>query len=464
MSGIDAGLFFAENETTPLHIGSLSVFAGPAPSYGEVVRAVVSRFAPVPRYRQRVRRVPLDLGRPVWVDDPHFQVRHHVRHVAVPAPGGPEELRGIAGRVFGRPLDLTRPLWELWVVEGLAEGGWALISKVHHCLVDGVGGSALMTGLFDLTPDAPPAEAVPASPEAEAAPSGPALVLSGVLDTTAEQVRRLARLPWTVGQATGAAAGRFVGGVPAYARRALAGRGAPSLNGPNSPHRRWSWAETDLAAVRRVGDVLGGTVNDLVLAAVARGFGDLLAGRDALGEETVVRTMVPVSVRSPGERGALTNRVSGVLVALPCGEADPVRRLELIREQTDALKRSRQAAGPDAFVKVLGMAPGVLAVAAHTAARLRQPLVHTVTTNVPGPDIPLYVLGRRLAAIYPYVPLAAGIRVVTGVISYRETLHFGITGDFGAMPDLAVLEGGIRRGFEELSEAASRPVRVSFGR
>ena len=464
MSGIDAGLFFGENARTPLHIGSLSVFEGPAPSHGEVVRAVVSRFAPVPRYRQRVRRVPLDLGRPVWVDDPYFQVRRHVRHVAVPAPGGPGELRELAGRVLGRPLDLTRPLWELWVIEGLAEGRWALISKVHHCLVDGVGGSALMTGLFDLTPDAPPAEALPDSPEAEPAPSGPALVLSGVLDTSAEQVRRLARLPWSVWRATGAAASGFVGGLPAYARRALAGRGAPSLNGPNSPRRRWTWAEADLGAARRVGDVLGGTVNDVVLAAVARGFRDLLDGRDALGEETVVRTGVPVSVRSPGERGALTNRVSGVLVALPCGEPDPVRRLELVREQTDALKRSHQAAGPDAFVKVLGMAPKVLAVAAHTAARLRQPLVHTVTTNVPGPDVPLFVLGRSLAAIYPYVPLAAGIRVVTGVISYRETLHIGITGDFDAMPDLAVLEGGIRRGFEELSEAAAGAVQVSFGR
>jgi diacylglycerol O-acyltransferase len=415
----------------------------------------------VPRYRQRVRRVPLDLGRPVWVDDPHFQVRHHVRHVAVPAPGGPEELRGIAGRVFGRPLDLTRPLWELWVVEGLAEGGWALISKVHHCLVDGVGGSALMTGLFDLTPDAPPAGNVPVTPESEPSPSGPSLVLSGVLDTTAEQARRLARLPSAVRHA---AAGRFVGGLPAYARRALAGRGAPSLNGPNGPHRRWERGEADLDAARQLGEVLGGTVNDVVLAAVTRGFRDLLAGRDALGEETVVRTLVPVSVRSSGEREDLTNRVSGVLVALPCGEPGPVRRLEMIREQTTALKRSRQAAGPDALVKVLGMAPNVLAVAAHTAGRLWQPLVHTVTTNVPGPDVPLYVLGRRLTAIYPYVPLAAGIRVVTGVVSYRGTLHFGITGDFDAMPDLDVLRVGIGRGFEELAEAAAGTAQVSFGR
>jgi WS/DGAT/MGAT family acyltransferase len=456
MSGIDAGLFFAENETTPLQIASVSVFDGPAPSYDEVVRAVVSRFAAMPRYRQRVCRVPLDLGRPVWVDDPHFQVLYHVRPTAVPAPGGTEELRNLAGRVLGQRLDLSRPLWEMWVVEGLTEGRWAIISKVHHCLVDGVGGSDLMTGLFDLTPEAPkaPPDAL-SSRAAEPTPSGPALVLSGVVDTSVEQLRRLVHLPSIVGHATGAATGRFVGGLPAYARRVLAGRGAPSLNGPNSPHRRWSWAEADLGEARRAGEILGGTVNDVVLAAVARGFRDLLAGRGALGEDTVVRTVVPVSVRSPDERGILTNRVSGVLVTLPCGEPDPVRRLDLVREQTTALKRSHQAAGPDAFLKVLGMAPNVLAVAAHTAVRLRQPLVHTVTTNVPGPDVPLYVLGRRLTAIYPYVPLAAGIRVVTGVVSYRDTLYFGITGDFDAMPDLEVLGGGIGRGLDELAGVAA---------
>jgi diacylglycerol O-acyltransferase / wax synthase len=455
MSGIDAGMFFAENETTPLQIASVSVFEGPAPSYGEVVRAVVSRFARVPRYRQRVRRVPLDLGRPVWIDDPHFQVLYHVRHTAVPPPGGADELRNLAGRVLGQRLDLSRPLWEMWIVEGLEGGRWAIISKVHHCMVDGVGGSDLMTGLFDLTPDAPAMLRV-AEPEPEPTPSKPSLVLAGVWDTTVEQLRQLVRLPSTVRRTAGADNGRLLIGLPAYARRVLTGRGAPSLNGRTSPHRRWSWAQADLAEARRTGEILGGTVNDVVLAAVARGFRDLLDARGVLDEHTVVRTTVPVSVRTPDEQGDLTNRVSAVLVSLPCGEADPVRCFQLVRDQTAALKNSSQATGPDVLVKILGMAPNVLAVTARAALRMRQPLIHTITTNVPGPDFPLYVLGRRLTAIYPYVPLAAGIRVSTGVISYLDDLYFGITGDFDAMPDLDVLSEGITRGLDELANAATR--------
>jgi diacylglycerol O-acyltransferase / wax synthase len=459
MSGIDAGMFFAENDTTPLQIASVSVFDGPAPTYGEFMRALVTRLVELPRFRQRVVTVPLDLGRPVWVDDPHFEVRYHVRHTAVPAPGGPDELRNLAGRVLAHRLDSSRPLWEMWLVEGLADGRWAIISKVHHCMVDGVAGSDLMTSLFDVSPDAPagPHRAAETPlPEPEPQPSRAAMVAAGICETTAEQLRQITRLPGLVRHSARAATVRFVRGLPAYARRVGAGHGASSLNGPTSPHRRWSWAQADLAEVRRVRDLLGGTVNDLVLAAVARGFRDLLAERGELGPDTVVRTMVPVSVRLPDEKGTLTNRVSAVFVTLPCGEPDAVRRLELIRVQSDALKASHQAIGPDVLTRALGLAPNVLAVAARVALRMRQPFVQTITTNVPGPPVPLYAMGRRLTSIRPYVPLAAGVRVSTAVVSYLDTLFFGITGDFDAMPDLEVLSRGIRRGFGELTEAAAR--------
>jgi WS/DGAT/MGAT family acyltransferase len=404
-----------------------------------------------------VRRVPLDLGRPVWVDDPHFQLLYHVRHTAVPAPGGAEELRNLAGRVLGQRLDLSRPLWEMWLVEGLEENRWAIISKVHHCMVDGVGGSDLMASLFDLSPrSAPVPEEHVTIPEAEPEPSWPSLVLAGVTGTVMEQIRQVARLPEVTRHS--AATARFVRGLPAYARRLRAGRGASSLNGPTSPHRRWSWTEADLGAARRVGEAFDGTVNDVVLAAVSRGFRDLLAERGELCPDTVVRTVVPVSVRLPDEEGTLTNRVSAVLVSLPCGQPDPVRRIELIREQTAALKASHQAAGPAAFTRVLGLAPNVLAVAARAALRMRQPFVQTITTNVPGPPVPLYAMGRRLVAIYPYVPLAAGIRVSTGVVSYLDTLFFGVTGDFDAMPDIELLSRGIRHGLAELAEAAAAGV------
>ena len=346
----------------------------------------------------------------------------------------------------------------MWLVEGLEEGRWAIISKVHHCMVDGVGGSDLMTGLFDLSPEARSPGGRPTAiplPAAEPEPSRSALLLRAVAGTATEQVRQVVRLPCAVRRGARATTVRFFRDLPAYVRRLGAGAGATSLNGPTSPHRRWSWAHADLDAARRAGEVLGGTVNDVVLAAVARGFRDLLAERHELGRDTVVRAMVPVSIRLPGEGGSLTNRVSAVLVSLPCGEPDPVRRLELIRGQSAALKESRQAVGPALAIRALGLVPTVLAVTAHAALRLRQPYVHTITTNVPGPSVPLYAMGRKLVAIYPYVPLAAGMRVSIGVVSYLDTLFFGVTADFDAMPDLETLTHGVRRGLDELATAAA---------
>lgn len=324
-------------------------------------------------------------------------------------------------------------------------------------MVDGVGGSDLMTGLFDLGPQTRLPRrrrtAIPL-PAAEPEPSRSALLLKGIAGTTLEQVRQVARLPRVVRHSARATTGRFLRDLPGYVWRLRAGTGASSLNGPTSPHRRWSWVHADLGEARRVGEVLGGTVNDVVLAAVARGFRDLLAERRELRPDSVVRAMVPVSIRLSGEE-SLTNRVSAVLVSLPCAEPDPVRRLELIRGQSTALKESRQAIGPALAARLLGLAPNVLAVVAHTALRLRQSFVHTVATNVPGPPVPLYALGRRLVAIYPYVPLAGGIRVSVGIVSYLDTLYFGVTADFDALPDLETLITGVRRGFDELAKAAA---------
>ena len=248
----------------------------------------------------------------------------------------------------------------------------------------------------------------------------------------------------------------FAGGLARYALRLLK-PGAPSLNGPTSPHRRWLWAQADLDEVKRVRRALGGTVNDVILAAVAAGFRDLLRSRGVLSDDAVVRTMVPVSIRSPGERGLLNNRVSAVLVNLPCGEPDPVRRMHLVHEQMEFLKDSNQAIGPDALVRFLGMAPQLLAATVHTALLLRQPVIQTVTTNVPGPSFPLYLMGRKLVEMYPYIPIVMGFRVSIGNISYLGRLFFGLTGDFDAMADLEVLADGIRNGFDELIKEASKP-------
>ena len=457
LGGLDAGFFFAESETTPLHIASVTVFEGPAPSYGDLVRAVLGKLGQVPRYRQRVRTVPLQLGNPVWVDDPHFTILYHVRHTAVPRPGGAEELRNLAGRVLSQRLDPAKPLWEIWLVEGLERGRWGLITKVHHCVVDGIGGVDLLTALFDLSPEdgrPDPDAAQVELPRPRPAPSGAELLARSARNAATAPLRGAVRLPRLARRLADPRTLRGLGiDVPRVLGR-LARPTAGSLNGPIGPHRRWLWTHAELAEIRRVRAAFGGTVNDVVLAAVAHGFRALLEGRGELEPGSRVRTLVPVSVRGEDERGVPRNRVSGVLVELPVGEEDPRRRLFEVRVQMNDVKRTHQAAGGEALARLAGFAPTLMALGSRYALSQTQPLVQTVVTNVPGPPFPLYVLGRRLVELYPFVPLAMGVRVGVAVFSYEGRLTFGLTGDFDGMPDLGVLASGIREGFDELLRLA----------
>lgn len=453
MSALDATFYFAESENAPMHVGSVSVFSGPAPSYGDVVRLLAGKLERVPRYRQRVRSVPLHLGRPLWVDDAHFQILYHVRHTAVPSPGGSEELRNLAGRVLGQRLDLAKPLWEVWLVEGLADGRWAVISKVHHCLVDGVAGTDLMQAIFDVDPAA---EHVTAAPWTPARSPSTASVLAGSLqEAVTYPVQQLAALPGRLGRVPGALleAGAALGaGVPAVARR-LGTPVARSLNGRIGPHRRWAWAGTTLAEVKRARAGLGGTVNDIVLTAITGGFRDLLGARGELVDGLVVRSMVPVSVRRAEEKGG--NQVSAVLVDLPVAEPDPVRRLASLRRQMDEHKKVLNAVDARSITGIADFAaPTLLALGARAAMATGQQWMQTVTTNVPGPRVPLYVLGRRMLQMYPYVPIAAGLRVTIGIFSYLDAMTFGINADFDAFPDVDVLADGIDAAMGELAQRA----------
>src|SRR6266571_4027287 len=396
MSTLDAGFFFVEHDNVPMHIGSLAVFEGPMPAYDDVIGLFEAKLPQVPRYRQVVRTTPLQVFRPMWTDDVHFEIGYHVRHAAVPAPGGPAELRSLAARIFAQRLDRARPLWEEWLLEGLADGRWAIISKVHHAMVDGIGGTDLMTLVFDLTPDAVHPAPLPWEPQ-------PPPSLAGF------------------------------------------------LNGPIGPHRRWAWASVSLAEVKQVRRGLGGTVNDVLLAAITGAFRDLLADRGELADGLVVRSLVPVSVRGRDERGVVANRVSAVLANLPAGEPDPLRRLALVREQMDSIKHSYQAVSAEILTGMLGFAaPLWLALGSRAAFRAPQPLVQTVTTNVPGPRVPLYILGRRMEAAYPYVPIGSTLRIAVAIFSYLDTISFGITADYNAVPDLEILIEGIGRGLAEL--------------
>jgi diacylglycerol O-acyltransferase / wax synthase len=464
MSTLDAGFYFVEHQNVPMHFGTLAEFEGPAPPYEDLLALYATKLPRVPRYRQVVRTTPLQIFRPFWVDDENFELRYHVRHVAVPPPGGPDSLREMASLVFAQQLDRARPLWEAWFVEGLEGGRWAIISKVHHCMVDGIGGSDLMAALFDIGQDFE--RPVPPPWVPRPGPSAAEVVATGAVETLTWPARQLAAMPGFVRDRIRSKDQlvRFSQGLRGSARR-LAVPSASSLNGAISPHRRWTWATASLTEVKKIRYALDVTVNDVVLAVITAGFRDLLDARGELTEDLVVRTLVPVSLRGEDDRKPVSNMISAILVNLPVGESGPVSRLEMLHDQMDDLKRTRQAIGAEFLTEMLGFAaPALLALGSRAAFRLPQPLVQAVTTNVPGPRFPLYILGRQMVEVYPYVPIGDNVRIGVAVFSYLDRFSFGITADHNAVPesDLNILAAGISRGLAELSERV-RPPRKSKG-
>jgi diacylglycerol O-acyltransferase len=460
MSPLDASFLHIEDSVSHMHIASIAMFEGPTPAYEEVVRMILGKLPLIPRYRQVVRFVPLDLGRPVWVDDPYFNIEYHVRHTALPTPGGDDELRRLVGRVMSQQLDRSKPLWEIWMVDGLEDGHWAILSKTHHCMVDGVSGTDLLSVVFDRTPE--PSPALPDSWTSGDQPSDWQLAVDAVTDLTRSPYEQLR-----------AARSRLRAPRQAADQLREVGRGIASwsgvvrptpvstLNGPIGPHRRYDWAETTLDDVKTVRRALGGTVNDVVLTVITRGFRDLLLSR---GEsvERVVRSLVPVSVRVKGQSGPAAgdgtydNKVSGMIAELPVGIDDPVARLDAIRAQMEGLKESRQAVAGEALTSLSGFAPPMLlALGTRVFARMPQRNVNTVTTNVPGPQQPLYVAGRRMLKAYPYVPLASRVRIGVAIFSYSGLLTYGVTGDYDSASDISVLCRGIEDGMSELVKLAS---------
>ena len=454
MSPQDASFLHVENEVNHMHIASVAIFEGPPPAYEALISMFASKLKLVPRYRQKVRFVPLELGRPVWTDDPYFNLGYHVRRTALPAPGGEEELRNLVGRVMSQQLDRSKPLWEIWVVEGLQDDQWAILSKNHHCMVDGVSGTDLLTVVMDQSPDP---EREPEEPwQADPEPTDTDLVrdsLSERLTSPREGLRSL-RAAFRGPRRVAREAREFARGLGTFGRFFNANVES-SLNGPIGPHRRWTWAQATIADVKKVRTVHGGTVNDVVLSMITRGFHDLLRSRGEDIKDRVVRTLVPVSVRKPDERGAYNNRVSAMFAELPVGLEDPIERLASIRSQMDDLKESKQAVAAETLTSLSGFAPPMLlALGARIFSRLEQNTVQTVTTNVPGPQQPLYAAGRRMLTARPYVPLAGSVRIGVAIFSYAGQLNFGITGDYEGAPDIDVLARGIEAGMQELLDAS----------
>jgi WS/DGAT/MGAT family acyltransferase len=455
MSSLDASFLHMEDRNKHMHIGGVSIFEGPPPEFARLEEMVSGKLGLVPRYRQKARFVPFGLGTPVWVDDPHFRLGYHLRHSAIPAPGTEEQLRNMAARVFSQPLDRSKPLWELWMVEGLSESRWALLSKVHHCMVDGVAATDLMSVMFDDRTEGVAAGSWSPGPE----PSGAELVLRTVtrrsLDPR-EQLRTLRDAARAPGESLRAV--REVAGAMVAAGRTARPASSSSLTGPIGPHRVWSWARVRLSDVKAVRAELGGTVNDVVLTIVTEGFRQLLESRGEPVADRDVRTMVPVSVRRPGEKGNYNNRVSGVIATLPVGLDDPVERLSTIRTQMDGVKESKQAVAGDVLISLTGFAPPMLlALGSRLMSRTPQLGVHTGTTNVPGPQHPVQTIGRRLLESFPFVPVLGPVRVVVAIFSYDGGLYFGITGDADTASDVDVLAAGIERGMDELLALIAPP-------
>ena len=449
LSPLDAMFLHVEDDVSHMHIGSIGLFEGPPPPHDELLDALARKLHLAPRYRRRVRFVPLEAGRPVWADDPHFRLGYHVRRTALPAPGGDGELRALVGRVMSQQLDRSRPLWEVWVVEGLSGGRWALISKLHHAMVDGISGSSMITVLMDAERDAPVTE--PVRWAAVPAPSGAQLVADALAERARfplREVEAAARALRAPGATLEYAAHAFRG-LAAYA--GLARAPEPTvLNGPLGPHRRWAWTAARLTDVKEIRAGLGGTVNDVVLAAITTGLRDLLL-EEGRPVDAPIRTLVPVSVRVRGERGAYDNQVSAMFADLPVQLDDPIRRLDTICAQLRHLKRTHEAIAGQALTALSGFAPEfLLSRGARIAARTPQHTVNTVTTNVSGPQQTLYLAGRRMLEAFPYVPLGGHVRVGVAIYSYDGTLGFGVTGDDDAAPDLDLLCAGIDRGMAEL--------------
>lgn len=453
MSPADATFLYMENETDLYYNAWLGIFEGPPLSTEDFRAHIASKLPRLPRYRQRIRFVPHNIAAPVWVDDTHFHLPYHVRHVALPAPGTQEQLRELFTTVLSHPLDLSKPPWEMWLVDGLEGGRWGLISRLHHCMADGVSTTDITTTIMDADPDTVVEEVVD-DWVPERSPTDAELVEAATAEQQRSVVEQVSRYTHLVGSLQD----RITEMDEAFS--SLSGSlseplSITSLNGPIGPYRRWEWVVAELSDIATVRKALGGTVNDVVLACVTRGFRDLLLARGEDIAGRTVRCQVPVSVRGlEDEEGSGGNRISCMFAELPVGVEDPVERLSQIREQLDGLKESQQALAADVLTSLAGFQPpALMAQSARMSAQAPNP-VNTIVTNVPGPQHPLYILGRRMLDNYPFIPLASTTRIGTTVFSYDGRLRFGVSADYDSVPDLGVLVQGIDVGIRELIQAA----------
>jgi diacylglycerol O-acyltransferase / wax synthase len=465
LSGLDSSFLHLERGPAHMHVASTSLFEGPAPDYEDFRDHLAARLHLVPRFRQKLCFVPLGQGRPKWVDDPRFNLSYHLRHTALPEPGSEEQLRILAARVFSQRLDRSKPLWEMWLIDGVEGDRFAVIAKTHHCLVDGVSGVDISTVLFDT--EAEPQNRLEPEPwVSRPEPSGAELLVESLFEratTPAEMARGVRALFRAPRQALGAAVDALES-AGAFARTGIGAPDSP-FNVPIGPYRRFSWVRADLDRFKAIKNQTGGTVNDVVLAVVSGALGRYLRSSGHSTQGLELRALVPISVRTAGQHGALGNRVSSFMAPLPIYAEDPLERLRLVSETMGDLKESKQAVGASIMTQLSDFAPPTIA---GQAARLQpaQRFFNLVVTNVPGPQFPLYLMGRRLEAMIPMVPLARRQAVAFGIMSYDGQVNFGLTADYDAMGDLEALAADLKASIDELAAAVGedkpkRPARRS---
>jgi diacylglycerol O-acyltransferase len=455
LTSIDASFLHQEGPASHMHIGAVLLFEGPPPDFTDYLDHVRGRLHLVPRYRQKLATPPLETGRPLWIDDQSFNLEYHVRHAALPSPGTEDQLFQLTARVASQRLDRSKPLWESWLVEGLEGDRFALIFKTHHSLVDGVSGVDLATVLFDLSPEPArqAADLEPWQPRHEPSPADLILAgLRGVVSTSAEIVAR------AISAATRPASSFGVirdaaEGIGEIVWAGLNPAPETPLNVEIGPHRRYSVVRQELAEYKEVKDQLGGTLNDVVLTVVSGALARWLRSRGVRTEGLEMRALVPVSVRDKDDRGSLGNKLTVMRGPLPVYIKDPVARLRFVRQAMDGLKESKQAVGAATLTAVNNLAPPtVLAQASRLNFSTR--LFNLLVTNIPGPQLPLYVLGRRLEDLFPIAFLPANHALAIAIMSYDGGIDYGLLGDYDALPDIEVIADGIRDTLDELLEAA----------
>ncbi len=459
LSALDASFIGLEDSRCHMHVGGVFIFdAEPLKSEAggidieRIRRGIHSRLHEVPRFRQKLAYLPYEQS-PIWIDDDRFRLHYHVRHSALPQPGDERTLKRMVGRIQSQQLDRSRPLWEMWFVEGLEGNRFALITKTHHCMIDGISGADLMSVIMDAAADTPQAPPLPWVPR-----PGPS---EGTL--IADALRRRIRQPFAVLDAVREglqhpeeairSAEETLGALMETLTPALNPASDTPLNAEVGPSRRFDWTEMNIAELKAIKNELGGTLNDVVLAIVAGALRTFFRERAIDADELVVRAMVPVSVRTAGERGALGNRIAEMVADLPVHLDDPVERLRVVSATMAGLKESRQAVGAEVLTAIAEWTvPNVLVQAVRMAERARP--YNLVVTNVPGPQIPLYLLGCEMLTAYPVVPLFRHQALVVGLFSYNGGLFWGLNADWETIPDLHDFVDYIERAHAELARRA----------